>query len=601
MTVGAPAPGVDRRPYIGARPFGSRDAHRFFGRGPESAELAELWRARRLTVLHGPSGVGRTSLLNAGVLARLEPARAEVVPVAGVSVRLTAPGSEPLPALVAIDQAERLPSLDRLARLLEERTDLHLLLSVREDRLDALLAGLGRLGYEPARFRLEPFSRAAAIEAARRPMEATDRSFAPGVAEAMVDDVGAGETGLVEPALLQVACSALWGALPDNLRVVTAERLRRYGDVTGSLTAFVGRVLVEVAEDHDVPTSVLHSWMRKTFAADHGVSPMVYEGPERTAAMPNSVLRALEDRHVLRGRWLSGSRVYQPLHERLIEPIQRATETAIGPADYLRAAELAYASGDLVLAEKHALEAMHSSLDTDLRLRAEAEVLLGDVALAQDRTAQAEIRYRAAAPLFEALQDTAAVGRMLAAVGRLWLAQGRPAEAVEKLRAATQRNPQDLAARTELARALWELGRRRAAVTIASGVLAVEGDSPEALRARGEFLADLGDAEGALRDLNRVREHSRPAARAARALALAILRQPNDAGPEIDAALSDAPGSGPVLLYAARVETLSGDTEAAADLARRAVTATDPALPPHQREDALRLLHQGPDDVPSEG
>jgi tetratricopeptide (TPR) repeat protein len=124
-------------------------------------------------------------------------------------------------------------------------------------------------------------------------------------------------------------------------------------------------------------------------------------------------------------------------------------------------------------------------------------------------------------------------------------------------------------------------------------VLAIDGNAPEALRARGEFLADVGDAESALRDLDRVRRRQRPSARAARGLALATLHNRGSADQEIDTALSEAPDSGPVLLYAARVAALDGDPAMAADLARRALAATDPPLPPHQREAALRLLNQG--------
>ena len=261
-----------------------------------------------------------------------------------------------------------------------------------------------------------------------------------------------------------------------------------------------------------------------------------------------------------------------------------------GPADSLRAAELAFAGGELALAEKHALEAVSSCPETELALRAQAETLLGNIAHERGAPASAQARYRTAATLYEALQDTAAVGRLLAAIGRLGLAQGRQGEGVQELRAAVQRVPGDLTLQTELARALWQTGQDRAAVTVLTGVLSVDGDTTAALRARGEFLADLGNATEALRDLNRLRRRQ-PAAQAARALALATLDDLDAAEHEIGAALAGAPDSGPVLLYAARVGSLSGDTAAAADLARRAVEATHPALPPHQRDQALRLLH----------
>ena len=68
-------------PYKGLVPFedSSLDALRFFGRERENEIIAENLLAARLTVLYGPSGVGKTSVLRAGVAHRLrEQARMNV-------------------------------------------------------------------------------------------------------------------------------------------------------------------------------------------------------------------------------------------------------------------------------------------------------------------------------------------------------------------------------------------------------------------------------------------------------------------------------------------------------------------------------------------
>jgi Flp pilus assembly protein TadD len=110
---------------------------------------------------------------------------------------------------------------------------------------------------------------------------------------------------------------------------------------------------------------------------------------------------------------------------------------------------------------------------------------------------------------------------------------------------------------------------------------------------RGEILADMGDAEGALRDLERVRRHRqhRPSSQAAHGLALAMQGNRGAADQEIITALAEGKDNGPVLLYAARVAVLGGDSGTAADRVRRALAATNPALPPHQREAARELLN----------
>jgi WD40 repeat protein len=55
-------------PYVGLVPYREEDASFFFGRDEEKQIVTGNLRAARLTILYGPSGVGKTSLLEAGVL-----------------------------------------------------------------------------------------------------------------------------------------------------------------------------------------------------------------------------------------------------------------------------------------------------------------------------------------------------------------------------------------------------------------------------------------------------------------------------------------------------------------------------------------------------
>lgn len=58
--------------YPGIRPFSREDTGLFFGRSKEIEELHQLILARPYIVLFAKSGIGKTSLLNAGVLPKLE-------------------------------------------------------------------------------------------------------------------------------------------------------------------------------------------------------------------------------------------------------------------------------------------------------------------------------------------------------------------------------------------------------------------------------------------------------------------------------------------------------------------------------------------------
>lgn len=95
-------------PYRGLLPYGAEDADSFFGRGEDVAAcLRRLRDSGALTVI-GPSGVGKSSLVLAGVVASLRRS--------GVPVLVTAPGVHPMASLhglrstgrqtLVVDQAE---------------------------------------------------------------------------------------------------------------------------------------------------------------------------------------------------------------------------------------------------------------------------------------------------------------------------------------------------------------------------------------------------------------------------------------------------------------------------------------------------------------
>ncbi len=223
--TGASEPGC---PYVGLVPFTAADERYFFGRERETRLVINNLFASRLTLLYGPSGVGKSSVLGAGVLAELArrsageetPTRAVVYlrrwqgdPLAAFgaevrsAVRRARPGSSvPEPAageaaadwlarltgdldlelLVLFDQFEeyfvyhrepgravREPFARQLAAMVARpELPVSFLLGLRDDalaRLDRFKALIPDLfdNY----LRLEPLSDAAAKEAIERPLE----------------------------------------------------------------------------------------------------------------------------------------------------------------------------------------------------------------------------------------------------------------------------------------------------------------------------------------------------------------------------------------------------------------------------------------------
>jgi ABC-type phosphate transport system ATPase subunit len=68
---------LPRSPYKGLMPFSEEDAPFFFGREGERKIISANLRTQRLTLLYGPSGVGKSSVIKAGVVYHLRKLAAE--------------------------------------------------------------------------------------------------------------------------------------------------------------------------------------------------------------------------------------------------------------------------------------------------------------------------------------------------------------------------------------------------------------------------------------------------------------------------------------------------------------------------------------------
>jgi tetratricopeptide (TPR) repeat protein len=634
-------------PYVGSRPFDAADETIFHGRTDEAAALSKLWRDHRLTILHGPAGVGKTSLLCAGMLPKLgEDPGARVLPLGRLAFPADFPlvaldlnpftftllsswypdepparmsGSSirdlldrrsrgghdavPIPVLAAADQADllfpgtnqrssqrsrqRRRFVEELVKATDELQNLHLLIAIRTENLQELMrllirAGLAE-GASVATFSLEAFRPAAARQAVIGPLGDTDH---PLVASGrhLVDEL-AGGADAIDPALLQVVCGRLWADLPMGNRG-PIEFLPTVVDQV--LADHCMQALATVAGEHGELPRVLTAWFRHVFGRRNSAG--VEEGQAATRDLPNAIVHALEDVGLLRVDRDSGPRRYRLRHPRLHAVVRRLDP---GAADAMRhgqprlaAAEAAATAGDLKLAWHRAQAVANESIG-DERRRAAAECLLGTIAYDEGRLELAAERYEGAAKAFASLGDTEHVGMLLAAVGRSKIGNDTT-EAVNRLRAALTQLPSDLFVKTALAHALWYAGRTQAAIAVLDDALSQDGGTAEALRLRGELLADLNKAEPALRDLDRINYQDRPSTRAAWALAKTREGAGSDAAAELEL-VDDADDSGPALLRVARVLELRGDAHTAADLADRAVRARRPPLPRHLRKEAERL------------
>jgi tetratricopeptide (TPR) repeat protein len=489
-----------------------------------------------------------------------------------------------------------------LAQAISDHPRLHLLLVTRTTGLSLLKSSVGA----GARHTITGLTPRGAIAAIRQPALAAGRTFADKAVDGIVNDLLSIPEGAelpsdlrVEPSLLQAVCTRLWEELPLSVAEISDRTIREFSDSDIALADYCGQVIAETSELHGVSPTKLHSWLVASFITGRGTRGGDHEDAATADKIPNAVLRDLLDRHLLTTEIDESVRDYRLLSHRLIDPLRTASVTAaaaaVTAAGFLRAAELTLARGELNLAWAHAERACRALPERELRDasgfrgRAEAESLLGNVAYRRGKPAEALPHYRKASELMQAAGDSHAAAYQFAAAGRLLLAGDEPGNAIPELSAAADRERSDLGLQIQLALALWQTGDGRGAVMILNSVIDRDGGLVEARRMRGEVLADLGEGNKAISDLNHAAPDV-PSSQAARGLALAETGDHSAAAAEINGALAaNARRSGLVLLYAARASDLAGDNVSAKKRAQEAIDATDPPLSPPHRQLALAL------------
>ena len=275
--TGASSAVVAEAPFRGLAAFDERHAALFFGREADVDAFMERLRERPTVPIVGPSGVGKSSFLRAGVIPRLR-ARG------GWTIILLRPGAQPFAAvanrlLAAVDDRPDTAAAAELADALRETPSL---LAVRLATIAAVHGGQVLFAIDQleelftqgcAAREVERFvAMLAALDDAAEPARITYTlrddflGHVPGVRDvfvvrrlgvaelrrtitapldrlgyqfdnpAIVDDMLA-ETGaaLIDLPLVQFACRALWDARDQEHRLLLASAYRAQGGVTGAL------------------------------------------------------------------------------------------------------------------------------------------------------------------------------------------------------------------------------------------------------------------------------------------------------------------------------------------------------------------------------
>jgi len=277
--------------------FTSADAEVFAGREEEIEEVATRILAGDTLVVYGPSGVGKTSLLCAGVLPALEQRRGYrvtyvrplVSPRGDVWSALGADPAEPLvaaldrlpamplpgaarddareevavraergraPHVLILDQLEELftrfgefqrrPLWDGLVEILDnDRVPLRLVMSLREEYLHLLDCAHPKLSaLLDRRYRLRGLAPFGARTAIVRPLVAGRTRYEPELVDRCVADlteVPVGHTeddGVVDPLLLQIVCSEMYRGATQRDGGAPTLTLAGYAELGGPAGVF---------------------------------------------------------------------------------------------------------------------------------------------------------------------------------------------------------------------------------------------------------------------------------------------------------------------------------------------------------------------------
>lgn len=277
----------DASPYMGLREYHFQDAAYFFGR---DARVMEVWqqlerRKVRFVWLHGRSGVGKTSFIQAGLLpilwsnqwypiyvrlldntpplalqktilrthwqAQLELAQRNLGPFLQEVSRYL--GRRPV--LLIFDQFEefftRLSPLQReefateLSHCLGEiGANISFLFSLRGEYFGETLLLRQRLVSVPSfEYQLPPLTSLEACQAIVKPAAMHQISYEPGLAETIVSDLSQQD---ISPQL-QLVARALFDTLPNETQEITADHYYRHGGAKGILENYLRQIMVEGA------------------------------------------------------------------------------------------------------------------------------------------------------------------------------------------------------------------------------------------------------------------------------------------------------------------------------------------------------------------
>ncbi len=343
---GAAAPARVDNPYRGLAAFGAEDRALFFGRGADVGAIVDRLRGEQAVIVVGDSGVGKSSLVRAGVLPAIaagglggerawatatlrpgaDPVAAAAAALGGageLDARLAAATAGGRGLVLFVDQAEELITqceravatrfADALVSALARDPGLRVIASVRGDFVTRLaeVPGLAALVTRGLHL-IGPLDDAGRREAIVGPAQVAGVEFEPAAVDALSAD-SAGRGGLP---LLQFALTLLWQRRDVAAARMTAADVAAIGGVAGALARHADGVIAALdPAGRELARRILTGLVTADgTTAVRDASELAARGPAAEAT-----LAALIDGRLIVARDGTGGASYALAHDALID------------------------------------------------------------------------------------------------------------------------------------------------------------------------------------------------------------------------------------------------------------------------------------------
>ena len=364
-----------KNPFIGPHPLPKNAP--IFGRDREITELRHLLIAERIVLLYSPSGAGKSSLVNAGLIPEFansfdvwEPTRVNTPPqnnatnpyVQSAIAGWKKPGEQTnLKDFVTANTTSKNPLLifDQFEEILRtnptdtagqkeffrQLADLlalpHIwaLIIIREDFLAPLLPFFATLPtHLRHRYRLNLFTPAQA-ESCMRGLAAKgepQRTFQPdalaeltaNLSTAIVQSLDGKKkviTGSnVEPMQMQVVCHRLWNGMDEDDTVIDLIDVQKHADVVASLGAYYDEAITGITGQHQTPERAIRDWFSRKLITRDETRGQVQKGEFETEGLPTAIVEAFVAKYIVRVEERRTTRWYELAHDSLVRPILKA-------------------------------------------------------------------------------------------------------------------------------------------------------------------------------------------------------------------------------------------------------------------------------------